>query len=56
MQDPVIYLQSLLGKIDDDLNRVKAVKVNGKYEMPYIMNPPEEELANLDTKSKITDI
>jgi ubiquitin C-terminal hydrolase len=46
----------LIGKIDDDLNRVKAEKVDGEYEMPYIEYPPEDDIAKLQPKSKITDL
>ena len=55
-QDSHDYLLCLIGKIDDDLNRVQAQKVNGQYEMPYIEYPLDKQIARLEPKSKITDL
>lgn len=44
-QDANEFLQFILSKLDDDLNRVKPILVDEdtqKYSMPYIQYPPDE--------------
>ena len=53
-QDSSELLQTVLSKVADDINRVIPEKIDGEYEMPYIMNPEDHVMNQMKDECQIT--